>query len=223
MYTAFQSNDKNLIVSGITEIYHRYLSHDAEKNYDSNKLNTNVQAELEKQIDFLQGQLGHVSGNKSKNEKIQVFQYQRKMQENTMLIEEMTRLKKIHSEFVNEIKELKGRNVALSSELESTKRQIHALKFNRTNASNNAYTDTSSQISFNAKICTSLNNTSISSISQSEFPMINNVLSTMNNIYSNDKTKAEIRKMKQIKNKVFIPGQDFYLLNRPNTVIFVSY
>ena len=34
----------------------------------------------------------------------------------------------------------------------------------------------------------------------------------MNNIYSNDKTKAEIRKMKQIKNKVFIPGQVLELL-----------
>ena len=212
IYNTFQSNDKKLIVNGITEIYHRYLSHDAEKNYDSNKLNVNIQNELEKQIDFLQGQLGHVSGNKNKNEKIQVFQYQRKMQENTMLIEEMTRLKKIHSEFVNEIKELKTRNVALSSELENTKRQIHAIKFNKTNVSNNyinnnLYNDTSSQTSFNAKICTSLNNTSISSISQSEFPMITNVLTTMDNIYSNDKTKAEMRTMKQIKNKVFIPGQ----------------
>ena len=206
IYNTFQSNDKKLIVNGITEIYHRYLSHDADKHYDSNKLNVNIQNELEKQIDFLQGQLGHVSGSKNKNEKIQVFQYQRKMQENTMLIEEMTRLKKIHTEFLNEIKELKTRNATLTSELENTKRQIHAIKLNnKANVANS--NDMSLQTSFNAKICTSLNNTSISSISQSEFPMISNVLTTMDNIYSNDRTKAEMRTMKQIKNKVFIPGQ----------------
>ena len=121
IYDTFQTNDKKAIINGMREIYHRYLSLDAEKNFDSNRLNVNVRAELEKHIDFLQKELNHVSNGKQKKERIQVFEYQKKMQENAMLIEEMTRLKKMNSEINNEVKSLKFRNLTLSNEIERLK------------------------------------------------------------------------------------------------------
>lgn len=121
IYDTFQTNDKKMIINGIREIYHRYLSLDAEKNFDSNKLNINVRAELEKHIDFLQKELNHVSNGKAKKEKIQVFEYQKKMQENAMLIEEMTRLKKMNAEANNEIKSLKFKNLTLVNEMDRMK------------------------------------------------------------------------------------------------------
>lgn len=121
IYDTFQTNDKKLIINGIREIYHRYLSLDAEKNFDSNKLNINVRAELEKHIDFLQKELNHVSNGKAKKERIQVFEYQKKMQENAMLIEEMTRLKKMNAEANNEIKSLKFKNLTLVNEMDRMK------------------------------------------------------------------------------------------------------
>ena len=121
IYNTFQTNDKKMIINGIREIYHRYLSLDAEKNFDSNKLNINVRAELEKHIDFLQKELNHVSNGKAKKEKIQVFEYQKKMQENAMLIEEMTRLKKMNAEANNEIKSLKFKNLTLVNEMDRMK------------------------------------------------------------------------------------------------------
>ena len=121
IYDTFQTNDKKAIINGMREIYHRYLSLDAEKNFDSNRLNVNVRAELEKHIDFLQKELNHVSNGKQKKERIQVFEYQKKMQENAILIEEMTRLKKMNSEINNEVKSLKFRNLTLSNEIERLK------------------------------------------------------------------------------------------------------
>ena len=43
------------------------------------------------------------------------------MQENAILIEEMTRLKKMNSEINNEVKSLKFRNLTLSNEIERLK------------------------------------------------------------------------------------------------------
>ena len=101
IYDTCQSNDKNTMISGIREIYRKYLSQDADKNFDTNKLNPNMRVELENQIDYLQGKLGNVSSNKTKNDRIQVYQYHRKMQENSMLIEEMSRIKKLNAGYVN--------------------------------------------------------------------------------------------------------------------------
>ena len=80
------------------EIYHKYLSNDAKKNYDSNKLNPNLRFELEQQIDYLQKQLMNKNEASLRKEKILNSEYAKKMQENALLLEEMTRVKKINIE-----------------------------------------------------------------------------------------------------------------------------
>ena len=139
IYESFQSNDKKSIFNGIKEIYHKYISDDAIKNFDSNKLNKDIKAELEKHIDHLQNELEHVTENKNKKEKRQVLDYQKKMQENSLLIEEMTRIKKMNNEYINQIKSLKFHNLTISNELSKLKKSQNILIPNvtATNINNN--------------------------------------------------------------------------------------
>jgi len=101
IYDTFQQNDKKIIFDGIKEIYHKYLSDDRVKNYDSNKLNINLREELEKQIDHLENQLSNVSHNKNQRERTQAHDFHKKMQENSALIEEMTRIRKMNTEYID--------------------------------------------------------------------------------------------------------------------------
>ena len=216
IYDTFQSNDKKLILIGITDIYRKYILNN-DTNFDLNKINPSIQLELEKQIEFLQGQLGVVSSIKNKNDKTQTFQYQRKMQENSMLIQEMMRLKKINSDCVNEIKHLKFRNLTISQEIESNKKKLNANKTIRTNISNNksntVYNDTVSQMNLTAQIYQSMNNTNVteSTFYQSDLPMITNALTTMGDIYSHGKTKTDMGNLKNMKNRIFKAGQKLAL------------
>ena len=57
IFDSYQTCDGKEIINSVREIYHKYLSSDARKNFDSNRLNPNLRKELERQIDYLQREL----------------------------------------------------------------------------------------------------------------------------------------------------------------------
>ena len=118
IFDSYQTCDGQEIIKSVREIYHKYLSNDAKKNYDSNKLNPNLRFELEQQIDYLQKQLMNKNEASLRKEKILNSEYAKKMQENALLLEEMTRVKKINSEMTQEIKKLKESNMDLTQTIE---------------------------------------------------------------------------------------------------------
>ena len=121
IYDSYQTCDSKEILNSIREIYHKYLSNDAKKNFDSNKLNVNLRDELEKQIDYLQRELTNKNEGILRKEKILSSDYAKKMQENALLLEEMTRVKKLNAEMTNEIKELKEKNLDLTQTIDKFK------------------------------------------------------------------------------------------------------
>ena len=121
IFDSFQTCDPKEIINSVREIYHKYLSNDAYKNYDSNKLNINLRKELESQIDYLQKQLINKNEGINRKEKILHSDYKKKMQENALLLEEMTRVKKINTMMVNEINKLKENNHDLTQTIEKFK------------------------------------------------------------------------------------------------------
>ena len=130
IFDSYQTCDSKEILNSVREIYHKYLSNDAKKNFDSNKLNVNLRSELEKQIDYLQRELTNKNEGIIRKERMLNSDYAKKMQENAILLEEMTRVKKLHAEMTNEIKELKEKNLNLTQTIE---------KFKGKNSYNNIY------------------------------------------------------------------------------------
>ena len=130
IFDSYQTCDSKEILNSVREIYHKYLSNDAKKNFDSNKLNVNLRSELEKQIDYLQRELTNKNEGIIRKERMLNSDYAKKMQENAILLEEMTRVKKLHAEMTNEIKELKEKNLNLTQTIE---------KFKGKNSYNNTY------------------------------------------------------------------------------------
>ena len=211
IYYTFQQNDKNAILRGIKEIYQIFLSDDAEKNFDSNKLNIDLKEELKKQIVFLQDELANVNAAKNQREKNQNSDYRKKMNENAMLIEEMSRLKRINNDHINTIKQLKFKNVSLQTNYNKIKNQMKNISsipmntnitlmnqsvvsdpnsMNRnTNQSNNAINTTSNMSIYY--------NTSMSTNQSDLLPMLNNAL-----------TPKQKLDMKNYKNRIFKPGKD---------------
>ena len=121
IFDSYQTCDGKEIIISVREIYHKYLSNDAKKNYDSNRLNPNLRFELERQIDYLQKELINKNETIQRKEKILNSDYTKKMQENALLLEEMTRVKKINSQMMNEIKKLKENNMDLTQTIENFK------------------------------------------------------------------------------------------------------
>ena len=121
IFDSYQTCDGKEIIISVREIYHKYLSNDAKKNYDSNRLNPNLRFELERQIDYLQKELINKNETIQRKEKILNSDYTKKMQENALLLEEMTRVKKINSQMMNEIKQLKENNMDLTQTIENFK------------------------------------------------------------------------------------------------------
>jgi hypothetical protein len=211
IYYTFQQNDKNAILNGIKEIYQIFLSEDAEKNFDSNKLNIDLKDELKKQIVFLQDELANVNTTKNQREKILNYDYKKKMSENAMLIEEMSRLKRINNDHINTIKQLKFKNVSLQTNYNKIKNQMKNISsipmntnitlmnqsvvsdpnsINRnTNQSNNAINTTSNMSIYY--------NTSMSTNQSDLLPMLNNAM-----------TPKQKLDMKNYKNRIFKPGKD---------------
>jgi len=177
IYDSYQTCDSKEIINSVREIYHKYLSTDAGKNFDSNKLNVNLRAELEKQIDYLQKELTNKNDGIIRKEKILNSEYTKKMQENAMLLEEMTRVKKLHAEMTKEIKELTADNSNLIQEIEKYK--------GKSVNNNNIYSSNIMNNISNSKI----QNTS--SDKSNALPLINS---------QNESTQ---RGLKYIKNKMF--------------------
>ncbi len=121
IFDAYQKCDGKEIINSVREIYHKYLSSDAKKNYDSNKLNPNLRFELEQQIDYLQKELLNKNEAIQRKEKILNADYSKKMQENALLLEEMTRVKKLNTEMMQEIQKLKDSNMDLTQTIENFK------------------------------------------------------------------------------------------------------
>ena len=121
IFDSYQTCDGNEIIKSVREIYHKYLSNDAKKNFDSNKLNPNLRFELERQIDYLQKTLMNKNEGTLRKEKILNSEYAKKMQENALLLEEMTRVKKLNSEMTQEIQKLKDSNMNLTQTIEGFK------------------------------------------------------------------------------------------------------
>ena len=121
IYDSYQTCDTKEIINSVREIYHKYLSNDAKKNFDSSKLNVNLREELERQIDYLQRELTNKNEGIIRKEKMLNSDYSKKMQENALLLEEMSRVKKLNAEMTNEIKELKEKNLSLTQTIDRFK------------------------------------------------------------------------------------------------------
>ena len=143
IYDSYQTCDSKEILNSVREIYHKYLSNDAKKNFDSNKLNVNLRTELEKQIDYLQRELTNKNEGILRKEKILNSDYTKKMQENAVLLEEMTRVKKLNAEMNNEIKILKENNLNLTQTID---------KFKKNTNNNNIYSSNIISNNSNSKI-----------------------------------------------------------------------
>ena len=127
IFDSYQTCDGKEIINSVREIYHKYLSNDAKKNYDSNKLNPNLRFELEQHIDYLQKQLTNKNEASLRKDKILNSEYAKKMQENAILLEEMTRVIKINREMTQEIKKLKEKNMDLTQTIEGFKSKENVL------------------------------------------------------------------------------------------------
>jgi hypothetical protein len=177
IYDSYQTCDSKEIINSVREIYHKYLSTDAGKNFDSNKLNVNLRSELEKQIDYLQKELTNKNDGIIRKEKILNSEYTKKMQENAMLLEEMTRVKKLYAEMTKEIKELTADNSNLIQEIE---------KYKGKNVNNNNI--------YSSNIINNISNSKIQNISSDK----SNALPLINS--QNESTQ---RGLQYIKNKMF--------------------
>ena len=175
IYDSYQTCDSKEILNSVREIYHKYLSNDAKKNFDSNKLNVNLRTELEKQIDYLQRELTNKNEGILRKERILNSDYTKKMQENALLLEEMTRVKKLNAEMNNEIKKLKENNLNLTQTIDKFKK----------NTNNNIY---------NSKIIDNNSNSKIQNTSSDQ----SNVLPAINQ--GNESNKKGIN---YIRNKMF--------------------
>ena len=146
IYDSYQTCDSKEILNSVREIYHKYLSNDAKKNFDSNKLNVNLRTELEKQIDYLQRELTNKNEGILRKERILNSDYTKKMQENALLLEEMTRVKKLNAEMNNEIKKLKENNLNLTQTIDKFKKNTNNNIYNSKiiNNSNSKIQNTSS-------------------------------------------------------------------------------
>jgi WD40 repeat protein len=122
IYEIFQTNDRNMIIKGVKNIYSKYLSEDAIRKIDSSKLNINIQDELEKQIDFLQRSLLSVNDLTNKKELIQKSEIFRRTEENSLLIEELNKYKRDLSIKEAEYTKLKSDYTAIKKTVENYKR-----------------------------------------------------------------------------------------------------
>ena len=200
IYETFQSNDKTAIYNGIKDIYHKYISEDAIKNFNSNKLNKNVRIELEKQIDHLQNELENINDIKTRKEHNQLSDYRKKMKENSLLIEEMTRVKKMNNEYLQQIKTLKFQYSSVSNELNKLKKSQSIQQVNNSNQINMLQTGNISVINNNSLY------TNISTNPSEMLPMLT---------YGFPIGVSHKADLKNMKNRIFKPGN----LSIPNEKI----
>ncbi len=209
IYDAFQTNDKKNILIAIKEIYKNYVLNNSKKFYEQGKININVRIELEKQIEHLQNELDYKKEVSIKKGQEQVIEYRKKMEENALLIQEMSKIKKLNAEMANQIKNLKYKNVTLTQTLErfkNTKRYKFFDKFEKEKESlpNNASTVANNQSNFNFPSSYSQQNSNISIVNNgvlmannsSESTLPSDALPIINNSQPQAPSKGSLRNMK---------------------------
>ena len=209
IYDAFQTNDKKNILIAIKEIYKNYVLNNSKKFYEQGKININVRIELEKQIEHLQNELDYKKEVSIKKGQEQVIEYRKKMEENALLIQEMSKIKKLNAEMANQIKNLKYKNVTLTQTLErfkNTKRYKFFDKFEKEKDSlpNNASTVANNQSNFNFPSSYSQQNSNISIVNNgvlmannsSESTLPSDALPIINNSQPQAPSKGSLRNMK---------------------------
>jgi chromosome segregation ATPase len=215
IYDAFQTNDKKNILIAIKDIYKNYVLNDSKKFYEAGKININVRIELEKQIEYLQNELDYKKEVSIKKGKEQVIEYRKKMEENALLIQEMSKIKKLNAEMSNQIKNLKYKNVTLTQTIErfkNTKRYKFFDKFEKEkdNLPNNISTMVNNQSNFNFPSSYSQQNSNISVINNgilmannsSESTLPSDALPIINNSQPQPPSKGSLRNMK---NRIYKP------------------
>ena len=209
IYDAFQTNDKKNILIAIKEIYKNYVLNNSKKFYEQGKININVRIELEKQIEHLQNELDYKKEVSIKKGQEQVIEYRKKMEENALLIQEMSKIKKLNAEMANQIKNLKYKNVTLTQTLErfkNTKRYKFFDKFEKEKESlpNNTSTVANNQSNFNFPSSYSQQNSNISIVNNgvlmannsSESTLPSDALPIINNSQPQAPSKGSLRNMK---------------------------
>ena len=219
IYDSYQTCDSKEIINSVREIYHKYLSSDAGKNYDSSKLNANLRAELEKQIDYLQKELTNKNEGIIRKEKILNSDYTKKMQENALLLEEMSRVKKLYSEMTKEIKELTTNNINLTQTIE---------RYKGKNSINNTYKSNIMNNNSNQNISSEKENNSLPIIKSRNESNQKGLYYIKNKMFKKDNYKLTLEDEKNIKYKEMkriIEGKDNLIqrLSTENDLLRLNY
>ena len=131
------------------------------------------------------------------------------MQENSLLIEEMTRIKKMNNEYINQIKSLKFHNLTISNELSKLKKSQNILIQNTTNTNINNTTTHLNMMQTNTNASMINNNSLYTNVSTNPSEMLP-MLTMGFPIGSSHKSD-----LKNMKNRIFKPGN----LSIPNEKI----
>ena len=188
IYDVFQTNSKKDIIARIKNLYKTYCTGNSQKLYDQGKININVRIELEKQIEHLQNELDYKNGLSAQRGRIQEVEFQKKMQENAMLIQEMIKIKKLNAEMSSQIKNLKYKNSSLTQTIQryndtkktnSSKEKEITQNISTTN-NNQSNLVLPSTVTYQQQNTSSVvginlpNNSSISTLPSDVLPIINN-------------------------------------------------
>ena len=149
----------------------------------------------------MQKELTNKTENNLRRETTQVIEYQRKMQENATLIEEMTRIKKFNTSLEEEIKTLKYKIIMQNININKLKESLKEYKNINNNGSkvNNNDTSTVQNSGIDSKI---LGFNSSQSTSPSEIlPIINS------------NTKLNAGSLKNFRNRIIKAGASFNISN----------
>lgn len=141
IYESFQSNNKNQIFRCISEIYRIYLTDDFLHKMNKKKLNVDIREELEKQIDALQNNISQEIKNQDKVDQYQNLYKEKKIEENSSILGNCTRLRMKNNELYKEVKNLKGINRALQKKIFNIKQEMTLPKLTKNNSALNLHSD----------------------------------------------------------------------------------
>ncbi len=230
IFTLVQSKDKNEIINGVRDIYKKFLSNYADKNFDTNNFNIDLKAEYEKQIEYLQNKVIQLNKLNNQNQNIDKNQFKKKLDENGILIEEMSKIRKLNIDLLKQISDLKYSNIGLKNEIKKLKNNNNIKQINESSIQNESNINNN-----NKNNISSINNNNISEISKnnnSSIPTIQSVNLTNNNIKNINEdlplinksisTMASVKKpaynMKGFRNKIYNPSFNNERLMKYNQV-----
>ena len=141
IYESFQTNNKNEIYRCICEIYRKYLTEQFLEKMNRNKLIIDIREELEKQIDALQNNISQENKNQEKIDYLQNRYKEKKIDENSKLLGNCTRLKIKNNDLYKEVNNLKGINRALQKKIFNLKQEKTLPKLTKNNSALNLHSD----------------------------------------------------------------------------------